>query len=148
MNARTKLSTRTWLFIGGFILIAGVFSVVGLVSQVNKEVDGLLDQQDQPTLVAIHFYEALRNQRYAQAYADLTGQAVLNGQSIDEQTFISLVTQADSQHGTVLAYNLLAAEGDAAGFNATLKRGSGSYTQHIHLERNGEVWKIGSIDGL
>jgi len=148
MNAQTNSSTRPWFLIGGFIVISIAISVVWFMSQFNREVSALLSKTDQPVSVALHYYEAMRNQNYALAYADFDGQAVLNGQPIDKQTFITLATQADSKRGAVLGYNLLEAEGDTAGFSATLKRGSQSYTQHIHLEQTGGTWKIGSIDGL
>src|SRR4051812_48815045 len=148
MSTRTNTSIRQGLFIGGFIVIALVIFGVWVASRVNQEMGKLLDRTDQPQFVALHYYEALRNQNYAAAYADLDAHVALNGQPLDQQRFIQLAAQADAQQGEVSAYNLLEAQGDATGFNARLTRGSQSYFVHLQLQQVGRVWKISTLDGL
>ena len=148
MNTQTKTPIRTWLLIGGLILIPIVVFGVWVASRVDQEMGTLLNRTDQPSFVAIHYYEALRNQNYTAAYTDLDDHAALNGQPLDQPSFVKLAAQADSQQGEVTAYNLLEAQGDTAGFNARLTRGSQSYTVHLQLQQKGRVWKITSLDGI
>ena len=93
----------------------------------------IISRTDQPVSVAAHYYEAIRNQDYASAYADLDSHAALDGQPVDKQAFINRAKAADTQRGVLLTYGLLRQPGDGAQFNASLRRGDQAYTVHLQL---------------
>jgi hypothetical protein len=121
---------------------------LSISSRVDTIWNTIINRTDQPVSVAAHYYEAIRNQNYATAYADLDSHATLNGQSLDEQAFITLATTADTQQGSLFSYGLLRQLGDGAQFNVSLRRSDQSYTVHIQLQQEGNIWKIVSMDGL
>jgi hypothetical protein len=146
MENRPNSPVRKWLFIGGFIVIAIVGFGLLFANRFSTEVNTLLSRSDQPEWVAVHYYEALRTQNYAAAYADFANNAALNGQSIDESTFIKLATEADTQQGKVFSYDLQAQ--DSTGFNATVRRGNQSYSVQLDLQQIGNIWRIATLTGI
>ena len=96
MENRINLPVRKWLFIGGLIVIAILGFGLLFANRFSTEVNTLLNRSDQPEWVAVHYYEALRTQNYEAAYTTLANDAALNGQSVDESTFIKSATEADT----------------------------------------------------
>ncbi len=152
----TQNNRKRVLLIAGLAGIAIVLAAIGLstyvVNRVNTTVTTLFNRTDVPEFVAAHYYEAMRNRDYATAYGDLDSQATLNGQHLDEPTFIQDAANADAQHGALFSYGLLRPAGDSAQsatqFDASLRRGAQSYIVHVQLRQAGDRWKIISMDGL
>jgi hypothetical protein len=104
-------------------------------------------QTDQPVPVAGNYYLALMTQDYAKAYADLDSQATINGQQVDEQTFINMAKAADAQRGRVLGYSIMG-DGSGSSFTMSVQRGGQSYQVHLQLKLEGNAWKIISADSM
>lgn len=144
----TQSNRNRWILIGGAIILVAIAFVLLVISRVDTVWSTIINRTDQPVSVAAHYYEAIRNQNYAAAYANLDNHVTLNGQSLDEQAFINLAKAADTQRGALFTYGLLRQSGDGAQFNVSLQRSDQSYTVHIQLQQEGNIWKIVSLDGL
>ena len=142
----TQSNRSRWILIGGLIvLMIAAFALI-VVSRVDIVMNTFFNRTDRPESVTAHYYEAIRNQNYAAAYTDLDDHATLNGQSFDEESFIRLATEADTQRGPLVSYGILKQADDVNRFNASLWRGDQSYTVHIQLQQVGDRWKIISLD--
>ncbi len=144
----TQNNRRRWILIGGAIVVVSALLGLYIISRVDTVVNTFFNRTDQPVSVAAHYYEAIRNQNFAAAYADLDSKATLNGQPIDEQAFINLAKTADAQRGLLFSYGFLRQSDDGAQLNASVRRGDQSYTVHLQLQQAGDRWKIVSMDGL
>ena len=133
---------------GGLIVLVVAAFALTVISRVDTVMNTFFNRTDRPESVTAHYYEAIQNQYYAAAYADLDNQATLNGQSLGEQAFINLAKAADAQRGALFSYGLLRQAGDGTQLNASLRRGDRSYTVHLQLQPVGNRWKIISLDGL
>src|SRR5512135_316636 len=118
----TQSAQRRWILIGGLIVLVVAASGFLVAGRINTVVTTFFNRTDDPVAVAAHYYEAIRNQNYASAYADLDRQVTLNGQALDEQSFLKLAQAADAQQGTLFIYGLLQQPGDGTQFNASLRR--------------------------
>jgi hypothetical protein len=89
-------------------------------------------------------------QDYAKAYTDLDSHATVNGQQVDQQTFISLATASDTQNGKVSSYSLddSLQGNDPSRPTITVHRGARIYQVHLQLQQENGVWKIISADGI
>ncbi len=139
---------QRWILIGGLIVLAVAAFGSFIAGRIDTVMTTFLDRTDDPVSVAAHYYEAIRNQNYATAYADLDGQATLNGQTLDEQSFVKLAQGADLRQGTLVTYGFLRQSGEGVQFSASLRRSDQAYTVHIQLQQVGDRWKITSLDGL
>ncbi len=144
----TQRKQRHWILLGGLIVLVVVASGLFVASRISTVMTTFFNHTDDPVSVAAHYYEAIRNQNYAAAYADLDRQVTLNGQVLDEQSFVKLAQATDAQQGTLFTYGLLRQPGDGTQFNASLRRGDQAYTVHLQLQQLGNRWKITNIDGL
>ncbi len=144
----TQNNRRSWMLIGGLIVLVVMASGLLVATRLTTVMTTFFNRTDDPVSVAANFYEAIRNQNYTTAYADLDSQVTLNGQPLDEQSFVKLAQAADAQQGLLFTYGLLRQSGDGTQFNASLRRGDQAYTVHIQLQQVGARWKITSIDGL
>ncbi len=144
----TQNNRRRWMLIGGLIALVIAVSGLFVASRINTVMTTFFNRTDDPVSVAAHYYEAIQNQNYATAYADLDNQVTLDGQTLDEQSFVKLAQAADAQQGPLFTYGLLRQPGNGTQFNASLRRGDQAYTVHIQLQPVGNRWKIVSMDGL
>ncbi len=144
----TQSKQRRLILIGGLIVLVVAASGFLVAGRINTVMTTFFNRADDPVSVAAHYYEAIQNQNYATAYADLDRQVMLNGQALDEQSFVKLAQAADAQQGTLFTYGLLRQPGAGTQFNASLRRGAQAYTVHLQLQKVGDRWKITSLDGL
>lgn len=134
-----------WIILGSTI---GVLLFAALVAgSAFFALHAFFQQTDQPVPVAGNYYLAFMTQDYAKAYADLDSQATINGQHVDEQTFINLATAADAQKGKVFGYSMMG-DGSGSSLTVTVQRGGHSYQVHLQLKQEGSGWKIISADGI
>ena len=148
MTPNGKSATRLWIVIGMASVILMVGFVVGIGMKISTTLSAVMGRTDKPASVALHFAEALRTQSYGVAFADLDINARFNGQVLEQDAFIKMAQDADSERGSVLFYGLLPDENDSAQFSIKLQRGNQSYTIHVRLQPVSNGWKIGSIDSL
>lgn len=142
------LPRNRWLAIGVLsVLLLAAFALF-VISRVEIVTDAFFSRTDLPETVTAHYYEAIRNQNYAAAYSDLDEQATVNGQTLDEQTFIQRATQIDSQRGRLDSYGIFKESDDASQYTASLRRGANAYSVNLKLRQVGNRWKIISVDGL
>ncbi len=134
-----------WIILGSTIGVLLLTAFVG--ASAFFALHSFFQQTDQPVPVAGNYYLALMTQDYTKAYADLDSQATINGQQVDEQTFINLAKAVDAQRGRVFGYSI---EGDGSGSSLTMtvQRGGHSYQVHLQLKQDGSAWKIISADGI
>jgi len=108
-------------------------------------------QADQPVSVAASYGLALMRQDYAKAYTDLDSQATINIVCpVNQQSFTTLATSADTQYGTVSGWNIdPALQGnDPSHLTITVHRGDRNYQVHLQLKLEGNSWKIIRADGI
>lgn len=93
------------------------------------------------------FYLALQGQNYALAYAYLDGQAKVNNQPVNQQTFIEQMAQADATTGAISGFSY---EDKQDNSNVTVKvtRANRTYDVHFQLKQVDGRWLITSIDKL
>ena len=144
---------RFWMILG---IVASLIVLVGLIftalvaTDVIVGLNAFFNTTTEPTPVAANYYLALMTQDYAKAYADLDSHATINGQQVDQQTFITLATTADTQNGKVSGYSLDPSlqSSDPSHPTITVHRGARIYQVHLQLQQEGTVWKIINADGI
>ena len=137
-----------WIVLGSAI---GVLLFVALVAGgVFFALHTFFQQTDQPVPVAANYGLALMRQDYASAYADLDSQATINGQRVDQQSFTTLTSTADTQYGKVSGYSIdsVSQGNDSAQLTITVHRGAHNYQVHLQLKLEGSAWKIIGADGI
>jgi uncharacterized protein YpmB len=142
-----------WMIFG---IVAGLIVLVMLVftalvaTGVIVGLNAFFNTTTEPTPVAANYYLAILTQDYAKAYTDLDSHATINGQQIDQQTFITLATTADTQNGKVSSYTLddSLQGNDPSHPTITVHRGARIYHVHLQLQQENGVWKIISADGI
>ena len=148
----TDQSNRTRvILIGGLIVLLIVAFSAFVISRVGVAMNTFFNRTNLPESVTARFFEAIRNQDYAAAYADLDRRATLGGQPVDESSLIQQTSEADAQRGPLLSYSLLK-QSDAAApsttqIEANLQRGDQSTIVHLQLQQVGDRWKIISLGG-
>jgi hypothetical protein len=127
------------------VLVMLVFTAL-VATGVIVGLNAFFNTTTEPTPVAANYYLAIMTQNYAKAYTDLDSHARINGEPIDQQTFVTLATTADSQNGNVSGYSI---EGnDPSRPTITVHRGARIYQVHLQLQQENGVWKIISADGI
>jgi hypothetical protein len=130
---------------GLIVLVSLAFSLL-VVTGVVVGLTTFFNTTSEPTPVAANYYLAIMAHDYAKAYTDLDGHATINGEPIDQQTFVTLAATADAQNGNVSGYSI---EGnDPSRPTITVHRGSRIYQVHLQLQQEHGVWKIISADGI
>jgi hypothetical protein len=140
-----KSRPMLWIVLGSTIGVLLFAALVG--ASAFFALRTFFQQTDQPVPVAGNYYLALMTQDYAKAYADLDSQATINGQQVDEQTFINMAKAADAQRGRVLGYSIMGNDSGSS-FTMTVQRGGQSYQVHLQLKLEGNAWKIISADSM
>lgn len=148
---QTKSSRQPlWIIlaaVGGFIVVSSMFLMLLVTTGVFVGLNTFFHETDQPTPVAAHYYLSIMEQNYTQAYADLDSHATINGQQLDQQAFVQRASAADAQNGRVRGYVIDTPGNDPSQMTLTIQRNS-SYTVHLQLKQEGNVWKIISVDGI
>ena len=134
-----------WIILGSTIGVLLLAALIG--ASAFFALHTFFQQTDQPVPVAANYYLALMTQDYAKAYADLDSQATINGQQVDEPTFINMAKAADAQRGRVSGYSMMG-DGSGSSFTLSVQRGGRSYQVHLQLKLEGSAWKIISADSI
>ncbi len=139
---------RLWIVLGSII---GVILFAALVAgSAFFALHTFFQQTDQPIPVAANYGLALVRQDYAKAFTDLDSHANINGQQVDQQSFNTLATTADTQYGKVSGYSIdPSLQGnDPSRLTITVHRGDRIYQVHLQLQLEGSAWKIISADRI
>jgi hypothetical protein len=134
-----------WIILGSTIGVLLLAALIG--ASAFFALHTFFQQTDQPVPVAANYYLALMTQDYAKAYADLDSQATINGQQVDEPTFINMAKAADAHRGRVSGYSMMG-DGSGSSFTLSVQRGGRSYQVHLQLKLEGSTWKIISADSI
>jgi hypothetical protein len=144
-----KSRRRFWMIFGIvaslIVLVSLAFSLL-VVTGVFVGLNTFFNTTSEPTPVTANYYLAIMSHDYAKAYTDLDRHATINGQQVDQQTFITLATTVDTQNGNVSGYSI---EGtDPSRPTITVHRGARIYQVHLQLQQENGVWKIISADDI
>jgi hypothetical protein len=145
--------SRRWLWItlgiiGGVILIscAACAIVAGLGFNFFAQTIG-------PAVTADQYYQAIKNQNYAQAYTylDTTGVSV-QGQQVTQDLFVRVAQAVDTAKGPVTGFTTTNVPTDTSNNTATVTmsvtRGGQTYPVHLQLKKVGNSWKIVGADSI
>jgi hypothetical protein len=109
-----------------------------------------------PSATAASYYKAIQKQDYATAftYLDISGASV-EGQQITQDAFVLLAQAVDKTKGTVSSFsqsgislNTSTSSGNTATVTMDVTRNGSSYTVHLELRQENNVWKITSVDNI
>ena len=144
-----KPRRRFWMIFGiagGLIVLVCLAFTLLVVTGVVVGLTTFFTTTSEPTPVAANYYLAIMAHDYGKAYSDLDSHATINGQQVDQQTFVSLAATTDAHNGNVTGYTI---EGnDPSHPTITLHRGARSYQVHLQLQQENGAWKIISADGI
>jgi hypothetical protein len=138
----------TWIWIV-LVSVIGVLLFTALVAgSTIFALHTFFQQTDQPVPVVANYGLDFMRQDYANAFSDLDSRANINGQQIDQQSFIALADAADTHYGKVSGYSIDAVpQGtDPSYVTITVHRGDQNYQVHLQLKLEGNNWKIVSAD--
>ena len=133
--------------VAGLIVLGGLIFTVLVATDVIVGLTTFFYTTTEPTPVAGNYYLAIMTHDYAKAYTDLDRHATINGRQVDQQTFITLATTADTHNGRVTQYSIDQGT-DPARLTITVHRGARTYQVHLQLQQEHGVWKISSADGV
>ncbi len=109
-----------------------------------------------PSTTANSYYNAIKKQDYGTAftYLDISGASV-EGQQVSKDAFIILGQTIDATKGTVSSFsqsgislNTSTSSGNTATVTMDVTRNGSSYTVHLELRQENNVWKITSVDNI
>ncbi len=147
-----------WLWIT--LAIVGGILVLGCGGCIIASVAGLgifgrtVSTAIAPSATANSYYNAIKKQDYATAftYLDISGASV-EGQQVSKDAFIILGQTIDATKGTVSSFSqsgisLNTSSGNTATVTMDVTRNGSSYTVHLELRQENNVWKITSVDNI
>ena len=132
-----------------YILVGtlAAIALIGFIAFVWVAVSTELNSIKQNGSIPERYYLNIMSGDYTTASTYLDSNATVDGQPVDQQTFIRLARAADTQLGTVHGITL-STESDATHVTVTVSRGSRSYDVHLVLKPENDTWKIVSADGV
>ena len=142
--------SRMWLWIVLGSLIGVLLFTALVAGSAFFAVRSYFQQTDQSLPVVASYGLDLIRQDYTDAFAKLDSQATINGQQVDQQSFIALATAADTRYGTVSGYSIDSPlqGNDPTHVTITVHRSNHNYQIHLLLKLEGNDWKIISSDGV
>ncbi|GER88263.1 hypothetical protein KDW_24250 [Dictyobacter vulcani] len=153
--------SRSWLWILISILLVVILGSCGLCTwAVGSSVGPIFSQTfsaaSDGTKLINDYYEAIQNQHYSQAYADLNTQDTLNG--LSQEQFTALASKQDDSYGAVLRYTMSQLQPmtsdnngpslDSFSVIVKVSRTKKSYTAHLTIKQINNQWKIVDYDQL
>ena len=153
-------SSLRWLWIT--LAVVGGILVLGCGGCIIASVAGLgifgraVSTAIAPSATANSYYNAIKKQDYATAftYLDTSGTSV-KGQQVSKDAFIILGQTIDATKGTVSSFsqsgislNTSTSSGNTATVTMDVTRNGSSYTVHLELRQENNVWKITSVDNI
>ena len=153
-------SSLRWLWIT--LAIVGGILVLGCGGCIIASVAGLgifgraVSTAIAPSATANSYYNAIKKQDYATAFTYLdTSGASVKGQQVTKDAFIILGQTIDATKGTVSSFsqsgislNTSTSSGNTATVTMDVTRNGSSYTVHLELRQENNVWKITSVDNI
>ena len=120
--------------------------MIGLTAFVGVTASSAINPSKQKEAVAARYYLTIESGDYATASSFLDRNATIDGQPVDQQSFIRLAKAADAQYGTVYGM-VLSTQSD--GTHVAVDRAILScYDVHLVLKQEHGAWKIISADGI
>ena len=153
-------SSLRWLWIT--LAVVGGILVLGCGGCIIASVAGLgifgraVSTAIAPSTTANSYYDAIKKQDYATAftYLDISGTSV-KGQQVSKEAFIILGQTIDATKGTVSSFsqsgislNTNTSSGTTATITMDVTRNGSTYTVHLELRQENNVWKITSVDNI
>ena len=140
---QSRRSRRTfWIIVATLSAIA----LIGLTAFVGVTASSAINPLKQKEVVAARYYLTIESGDYATAYSFLDRNATIDGQPVDQQSFIRLAEAADAHYGTVYGM-VLSTQSD--GTHVAVDRAILScYDLHLVLKQENGAWKIISADGI
>jgi len=131
-------------------VLAFVAGIAAIVLGVNNSPAHTISQ---------HYYDAIKSQDYAQAYAHLDQKMTLTLQGQEQQLngplFPQVAQAYDQTKGKVSDYRITGIQissstdsGNIAETTVKVTRNATSYDVHLRLKQEGDDWKIVSFDSL
>ncbi|HEV2579539.1 MAG TPA: hypothetical protein VGT44_01700 [Ktedonobacteraceae bacterium] len=141
---QSRRSRRTFWIIAGSIL---AIALIGLAGYVAVLTSSALNSLKQTGSIPERYYLNIMSGDYTTASTYLDSNATIDGQPVDQQSFMRLAKATDAQYGGVrgITFNI---ESDATHVTVTVSRGSRSYDVHLVLQQENGAWKIVSADGI
>lgn len=138
-----RTSRKFWIIIVALMIVACVAGVASIGVAAYSALNSIKQNGSIPE----RYYLNIISGDYTTASTYLNKNATIDGQPVDQQTFIRLAKAADAQYGTVhgITFNI---QSDATHVTATVSRGSRSYEVHLVLKQENGTWKIVSADGI
>jgi hypothetical protein len=121
------------------VMIFGSIIGVAVFLGINKVKD------EGPT--PARFYMALQDHNYALAYSFMDGDAKLNNQPVDQQTFIQKAALADAQSASIKGFDYKD-NANSSSVTVNVHRGNSNYQTHITMKQVEGRWVITAIDRL
>jgi F0F1-type ATP synthase membrane subunit c/vacuolar-type H+-ATPase subunit K len=141
---QSRRSRRTlWIIIGSILAIA----LIGSAIYVGVIAFTAISSLKQNGSIPERYYLNILSGDYTTAYSYLDKNATIEGQQMNQQSFIRPAKAADAQYGTVHGVSLNT-ESEATHVTATISRVSHSYDVHLVLKQENGTWKIVSADGI
>lgn len=142
--------SRIWLWIVLGSLIGVLLFTALVAGSAFFAVRSFFQQTDQSLPVVASYGLDFMRQDYTDAYTKMDSQATINGQQVDQQSFIALATAADTRYGNMSGYSI---DSPLQGTNPsyvtiTVHRSNQNYQIHLQLKLVGNDWKIVSADGV
>ena len=158
--APPQRSSLRWLWIT--LAIVGGILVLGCGGCIIASVAGLgifgraVSTAIAPSATANSYYKAIQKQDYATAFTYLdTSGASVEGQQVTKDAFIILGQTIDATKGTVSSFsqsgislNTSTSSGTTATVTMDVTRNGSTYTVHLELRQENNVWKITSVDNI
>jgi hypothetical protein len=153
-------SSLRWLWIT--LAIVGGILVLGCGGCIIASVAGLgifgraVSTAIAPSATANSYYNAIKKQDYATAFTYLdTSGASVEGRQVSKDAFIILGQTIDATKGTVSSFsqsgvslNTSASNGTTATVTMNVTRNGSTYTVHLQLRQENNVWKITGVDNI
>ena len=153
-------SSLRWLWIT--LAVVGGILVLGCGGCIIASVAGLgifgraVSTAIAPSATANSYYNAIKKQDYGTAftYLDISGASV-EGQQVSKDAFIILGQTIDATKGPVSSFNqsgislnTSTSSGNTATVTMDVTRNGSTYTVHLELRQENNVWKITSVDNI
>lgn len=128
------------------IVTLSAIALIGLTAFVGVTASSAINPSKQQEAVAARYYLNIESGDYASASSSLDRNATIDGQPVDQQSFIRLAEAADAQYGTVYGM-VLSTQSD--GTHIAVDRAILScYDVHLVLKQEHSTWKIVSANGI
>ncbi len=138
-------------------IVGGVLAL-GVIAVFVFTFVSLSTSENQAVKATQAYYDAMKAQNYTQAFTYLYPNRTMQERGVEirinESVFVTLAQNIDQSDGKVTSYAITSSAvnvtdtGDVADVTVRVTRSSGAYQVHLQLQKEGNDWKIISMDGL